>query len=913
MTSSPASTEPARPNTPHAAPSTAPTGKAYGAEQIKILEGLEAVRKRPGMYIGDTGIAGLHQLIWEAVDNSIDECMAGRATIVVVRILADGSISVMDDGSGIPVDPKSHPNPAYNGKPAVELVMTVLHAGGKFGEEGGAYKVSGGLHGVGISCVNALSQWLEVEILRDGRIYRIRFERGLTAKQLHVVGEVPPDARRKTGTTVTFMPDPQIFQETTFSHDTVLHRLKELAYLNPGVTIRLIDERVDPEGKLRDETFRFDNGVKEYVQHLGASRHALHEVVHLTGESGPLFCEIALQFNDSYNELLLSFANNIRTVDGGTHLSGFKTALTRVLNNYARQAGIVKEKDPAPSGDDWREGIVAVVSAKLPEPQFEGQTKGKLRNTEVEGFVSSVLGDRLAEWLDAHPAEAKRICQKGVLAAQAREAARKARDLTRRKSALDSGSMPHKLRDCTTRDVDRSEMFIVEGDSAGGSATQGRDVETQAILPLRGKLLNVERARLDKILGFEEIRTLISALRCGIGEEFDASKLRYGRVIIMTDADVDGSHIRTLLLTFFFRQMPELIRRGRIFIAQPPLYQITRGKSERYVLNEREMSDVLVSLGLEGASLLVREPADKGAPAIARTIEGEDLTKVVRTLRRVRELVDISERRGIPFLDLLASRAKDPTGAHRLPTHRITWSKRDGGHGEAFAFGDEDVERILRREELRRADFGEADGNASGRGGAIGIAMIRELHENRELAVLFVSLAEAGIDIDDWGLTQEEAVTGERLATRYAWRTPMRGRAKKPETPNAGASPEDDDEAHEADAEAFEQAPEAASGHKPGRPDHSIVEAAGVREILPKLLDVGRRGMEVKRFKGLGEMDASQLWETTMDPSTRTLLRVTWDDASVADELFSILMGEDVDQRRTYIEQHALEVKSLDV
>jgi len=904
-------TSSATPATPETAKSTAESIKpkgAYGADQIKILEGLEAVRKRPGMYIGDTGFAGLHQLIWEAVDNSIDECMAGRATIVVVRMLADGSISVMDDGSGIPVETKSHANPAYNGKPAVELVMTVLHAGGKFGEADGAYKVSGGLHGVGISCVNALSAWLEAEVLRDGKIHRIRFERGVTAKPLHIVGEITEDARRKTGTTITFMPDPEIFQETEFSHDTVSHRLKELAYLNPGVAIRLIDEKVGADGQMRDETYRFERGVREYVEHLGASRHATHEVIHVSGESGGLFCEIAMQFNDSYNELLLSFANNIRTVDGGTHLSGFKTALTRVLNNYAKAAGIVKEKDPAPTGDDWREGLIAVVSAKLPEPQFEGQTKGKLRNTEVEGFVSSVMGDKLAEWLDSHPSEAKRICQKGMLAAQAREAARKARDLTRRKSALDSGSMPHKLRDCTTRDVDRSEMFIVEGDSAGGSATQGRDVETQAILPLRGKLLNVERARLDKILGFEEIRTLISALRCGIGEEFDAAKLRYGRIIIMTDADVDGSHIRTLLLTFFYRQMKPLIEHGKIYIAQPPLYLIARGKQERYVLNEREMGDVLVTLGLEGAALVVREAGVRNMNAIERTIEGLDLSKVVRQLRRVKELVDIAERRGIPFLELLEARSKDPSGAGRLPTHRLLWSKPDGGHDEAFAFSEEQVEQILKREKLRRADFGEADsGDTRGDEGAMGVATIRELHENRELAVLFVSLGEMGIDISEWGMTQEEAITGERLATRFAWRTPQKGRAKK-----AAAAVADDDaegaEAGEESDEATEASPKAGA-----KADHSLIDVAGVRDILPKLLDVGRRGMEVKRFKGLGEMDASQLWETTMDPAKRTLLRVTLDAAGIANELFSILMGEDVEQRRNYIEQHALEVKTLDV
>jgi DNA gyrase subunit B len=872
-------------------------GQAYGAEQIKILEGLEAVRKRPGMYIGDTGAAGLHHLVYEAVDNSIDECMAGRATMVAVRVNADGSVSVADDGSGIPVEAKRHENPMYDGKPAVEIVMTVLHAGGKFGEEGSAYKVSGGLHGVGISCVNALSEWMEVDVQREGKIHKIRFERGRTAKPLHVVGEVPASAPRKTGTKVTFKPDHEIFPEIEFSYATLSTRLRELAYLNPGVTIRITDERVGPDGNIKDETHRFDHGLVEFVQHLNHNKQTMHEVIALKGgeASNSMTCEVAFQYNDSYNELLLSFANNIRTVDGGTHLSGFKTALTRVLNAYAKQSGILKEKDPVPSGEDLREGLAAVISVKLPEPQFEGQTKGKLRNTDIEGFVSAIVGERLQTWLDEHPSEAKKICLKGVIAAQAREAARKARELTRRKSALESGSMPAKLRDCTTKDVDRSEMFIVEGDSAGGSATQGRDVETQAILPLRGKLLNVEKARLDKILGFEEIRTLISALKCGISDDFDLSKLRYGRVIIMTDADVDGSHIRTLLLTFFFRQMPELIRRGKIYIAQPPLYLITRGKKSQYVLNESKMSDVLIELGLEGATLVVRR-----AESLPHRIEGEDLRRLVKALRRLRELADIVERRGVKFIDLLASRDDDPTpgkggsAGGSLPTHRVTWTG-----GEAFAWSEGQVEQILTRNTLRLPDLATelADGHGAKPTDARGVAMVRELHENRELALIFDQLADLGIDIDDYGLTFEEAVTGERLPTKYAWLTPHRSAAKKPVAAEEAAG----DTGEETEAPAKEPA----GGH--------LVPAPNVPSILDSLLDVGRRGMEVKRFKGLGEMDPEQLWETTMDVSRRTLLRVTWDDASAADELFTILMGEDVDQRRTYIEEHALEVKSLDV
>lgn len=879
--------------------------EVYGADQIKILEGLEAVRKRPGMYIGDTGVAGLHHLVWEAVDNSIDECMAGRATTVAVRVHADGTISVTDDGSGIPIQPKAHPNPAYNGKPAVELVMTVLHAGGKFGEENSAYKVSGGLHGVGISCVNALSERLDVEIYKEGKIHKISFARGVTAEPLHVVGDIDADSPRKTGTRVTFKPDPQIFPDTTFNQATLYTRLREMAYLNPGVTIRFTDERVGPDGKIKDETFRFDEGLKAFVEHLNHNKGVLHEVIALSGENeeAGLAVDIALQYNDSYNELVLCFANNIRTVDGGTHLSGFKTAITRCLNNYAKKSGILREKDPVPSGDDLREGLAAIISVKLPEPQFEGQTKGKLRNTEVEGFVAQIVSDRLLTWMEENPAQAKKICQKGVLAAQAREAARKARELTRRKSALDSGSMPHKLRDCTTKDVDRSEMFIVEGDSAGGSATQGRDVETQAILPLRGKLLNVEKARLDKILAFEEIRTLISALKCGIGPDFDIAKLRYGRVIIMTDADVDGSHIRTLLLTFFFRQMPELIRRGRIYIAQPPLYQITRNKKSQYVINERQMADVLVDLGLEGASLIVRditgatnEAGEVTEAKILQNIEGEKLTKLVRVLRRLNELTEIVERRGIRFLDLLSQRLHDPTGKHGLPTHRLLWQG-----GEAFAWSDEQAIALAKEHGLHLPDLREqinADQPAATTNAPT--VDIRELHENRELTELFRQLAELGIDIDDWGLTAEEAVTGERLPTKYAWSTPHRARKRAAATDGeAGATTTDQDTDTEEPTTAT--------------PEGRLVEAANIPGILETLLDVGRRGMEVKRFKGLGEMDPEQLWETTMDKGVRTLLRVTWDDASAADELFTILMGENVESRRTYIEDHALEVKQLDV
>ncbi len=895
-----------------------PANDNYTEDQIKVLEGLEAVRKRPGMYIGDTGLAGLHHLVYEAVDNSIDECMAGRASSITVKIQADGSCCVIDDGSGIPVGPMRHENPALNGKPAVEIVMTILHAGGKFGEEGSAYKVSGGLHGVGISCVNALSEWVEVEVRRAGKIHLITFERGKVDKPLHIVADIDADAVRKTGTAVTFRPDHQIFPDTTFDSSVLATRLRELAYLNPGVVIRFIDERVGADGKPRDETFKFDKGVLEFVEHLNEAKNTYTPAIFLRGENeaSSLVCEVALQYHDGYNELLLTFANNIKTVDGGTHLSGFKTALTRVLNNYAKSTGIVKEKDPVPSGDDLREGLTAVISVKLPDPQFEGQTKGKLRNTEVEGFVSSIVGEKLQTWLEEHPADAKRICQKGMLAAQAREAARRARELTRRKSGLDSGSLPTKLADCKTKDVEISEMFIVEGDSAGGSAKQGRDVVTQAILPLRGKLLNVERARLDKVLGFEEIRTLIQALKCGIGEDFDISKLRYGKVIIMTDADVDGSHIRTLLLTFFFRQMPDLIKRGKIFIAQPPLYQIAKGKQVQYVLNESKMADVLIDLGLTGASLLVRDIANtdaSGAPKVERTIEGDDARRLVKDLRRLRELADIVERRGIRFTELLEARENDPTNDRRLPSHRLSWrgaaATSDVGEtigGEMFAWGEDHARQLAKQHDLRIADVAGIEEEVAPTTGAEGEqpadhrapATLRELHENREIAVLIKNLGAVGIDIEDYGLVREESVTGELLPTKYVWRAPTRISAAARKAALSGDS-DGDEQAETTDAQDT-------AGFK-------FHEAPNVPSILDALLDLGRKGIEVKRFKGLGEMDADQLADTTMRLDRRTLVRVTWDEAGEADRMFSLLMGENVENRRKFIEDHALEVKMLDI
>jgi len=886
----------------------------YGSDQIKVLEGLEAVRKRPGMYIGGTGVNALHHLVYETVDNSIDEAMAQFASVVSVSIQADGSCTVIDDGRGIPVEPMRHEDPALNGKPAVEIVMTKLHAGGKFQQEDSAYKVSGGLHGVGVSCVNALSEWLECEVWRDGKVYKIEFERGVVKKPLHVVGDIPPGSSRKRGTQVSFKPDSTIFPETDFSFQTLSNRLRELSFLNPGVTIKLSDERVGADGKPKQETFRATNGLVEYVEHLMHGKTAVCSPVHLVREDPELsmVCEVALQYHDGYSESVLTFANNINNVDGGTHGQGFKVALTRSINGYARKAGFMKEKDPTPTGEDLREGLIAVVSVKLPNPTFNNQPKEKLLNPEVEGFVSSAVAETLETWMEEHPGEAKRLCLKGIVAAQAREAARKARELTRRKTALESGSMPHKLRDCKTKDFERSELYLVEGDSAGGSATQGRDVETQAILPLKGKILNVEKARIDKVLGFEEIRTLIAALRCGIGADFDIAKLRYGKIVIMTDADVDGSHIRTLLLTFFFRQMPELIRRGRMYIAQPPLYQVTRARKSQYVLNEKLLDDTLVDLGIDGSSLVVRRAEGEGdriETVIEKRIEGQDARKAIKQLRRLAELVEISERRGVRFVDLLSERAQDPTDAGRLPTHRLQWGAHD-----LPAWSEEQAYGLLEKHGLRLADEAEDDDattpdaasagatptpDADGEPVPVGpVATIRELHENRELERVFAELAEVGLSIDDWALVQEESVTGAKLPARFAWETTKTGKAApEPGTEASGDSGSEEESTDDPSVKSTSR----------------IVEAANLAMIVPALREIGRRGMEIKRFKGLGEMDAIQLWDTTMDPERRTMLRVTWDMGQEAEYLFSTLMGEHVEPRRKFIEDHALEVKNLDV
>jgi DNA gyrase subunit B len=792
------------------------------------------------MYIGPTNTRGLHHLVYEIVDNSIDEALAGFAKRIIVSINEDGSVSVEDDGRGIPVG--IHPTEKI---PTVEVVFATLGAGGKFDhKDGSPYATSAGLHGVGASVVNFLSEWLEVEVSRDGKVHHMEFERGKKASSLKVIG-----SRAKTGTKVTFKPDRDIFKDAgdiVFKYDVLAGRLRELAYLNEGLAIILEDKQTG-----KREEFKYTQGLVEYVRNLNEGKGVLHPNVIYFRKEEPqqrLIVEVAMQYHDGYNETILSFANNINTHEGGAHLSGFKTGLTGTINRHAERAGWLK--DTRPSGDDVREGLVALVSVKLPEPQFDSQTKGQLLNVEIESFV--------------HPKEAKQIFEKGIVAAEAREAARKARELTRRKNSLEGGSLPGKLSDCRSKSNEETELFLVEGDSAGGSAKQGRDSNIQAILALRGKLLNVEKANLVKMLGHEEIRTIISALGCGIRDDFNLAKRRYGKIILMTDADVDGSHIRTLLLTFFFRHMQELIRDGRIYVAQPPLYRVTRKKKREYVLNEKSMRAALTALGLEGTSLIIR---DNDTGKESARLEGDALKRVIELLNSLEDHVKVVQRRGIDFADFLARR--DRNG--RLPLYRIIV-----GGEEKFFHSSADRDEFLRENHFVVADDEPAIAGATP--GAIGATPAenseprpklnknQELHEVKEMERLFPVLEQHGLMIDDYFLTQEESVTGEKLPTKYALLN-----------------------------------------------DNQHHDIAGVAQIIPAIHRIGKTGIDIQRFKGLGEMNSEELWETTLDPSVRTLLRVTLPEAAEAERMFSVLMGEDVERRRQFIEEHALDVKNLDV
>ncbi|MEW6251091.1 MAG: DNA topoisomerase (ATP-hydrolyzing) subunit B [Planctomycetota bacterium] len=804
----------------------------YDESKVQVLEGVEHVRKRPAMYIGDTALRGLHHLVYEVVDNSIDEAMAGACRNISVTIHADGSVAVEDDGRGIPVGLK----PEYS-MSALELCLTQLGAGAKFDRD--SYKVSGGLHGVGVSVVNFLSEWLLVTVRREGKVWTMRFERGRTISPLETTG-----AADGTGTYVRFMPDRTVFADTSFHFDILAKRLRELAYLNPGVRIGFQDERTGTE-----ETYLFEQGIRQFVEHLNEGKEPLHAPVYFSREDPAqrLIVEVALQYTDGYTETMLSFANNINTVEGGEHLSAFRAALTRTVNAYARKNSLLKNNDPTPGGEDIREGLTAIVSVKVPEPQFEGQTKTKLGNSEVGTFVEQTVNELMGNYLEERPAEAKRIVGKTVQAALAREAARRARE-TARKSAMSGSGLSRKLVDCSSRDVGSTELFIVEGDSAAGSAKGYRDAKTQAILPIRGKILNVEKARLHKVLSHEEILEIIKAIGTGIGEEeFDLARLRYGRVIIMTDADVDGSHIRTLLLTFFFRQMRPLIEKGVIYIAQPPLYQLAKGKQRSYLVDDGALNSRLSELGLERISLEIRRA---GQPA--RTVQAAELRKLQRLIEEIERQARILGRRGIPFRAFVD---------RRLPDGRLPAIRALAGPQEHY-FSNE-------------ADFAAFRTEAAARGVTV---VKHELTEAQQLVRLFAQLGEFGCRVEDLFIEREEQITGELTPAVFVLQTPQ-------------------GETHELNT---------------------------LRELPEGVRSLGSKGWEIKRFKGLGEMNKDELWETTMNPANRVLRKVivgeTEDDpeqadidAVEADRIFSILMGENVEKRKDFIEQNAIHVKNLDV
>ncbi len=826
-----------------------PQNEAYDASKIQKLEGLEGVRKRPDMYIGDTGERGLHHCVFEIVDNSIDEALAGHARQISVIIHNDGSCSIEDDGRGIPVD--IHEKYKI---PALELVLTNLHAGGKFGK--GAYQVSGGLHGVGAKCVNAVAEWFKAEVSRDGEVYQMMFARGKTTQKMKVVGK-----SKHTGTKITFLPDPEIFVLTReFKYDILAKRLRELAFLNPGVSILLRDERENKE-----EMFRFNNGIEEYVQFLNRVKTAVHpKPITFNGEAAPdeskptakIMVDISLQYTDSYNELVYAYANSIHNIEGGTHLSGFRTALTRVVNNYAKANNLLKDKDPAITGDDVREGLTAVISVKVPEPRFEGQTKTKLSNGEVDGIVQKIVGEKLKFAFESTPSIAKKIIEKCLLSARARDAARKARE-TVRKTAMGGGGLPGKLADCSEKDPTLCELFIVEGDSAGGSAKQGRDRRYQAILPLRGKILNVEKARLDKILSNAEIRALITAIGTGIGDHegegaFDITRARYHKVVIMTDADVDGSHIRTLLLTFFYRQMRGLVEAGYVYIAQPPLYKIKRKKREQYVDDDREMNRILLELGSEDVKLVrLRDEV---------TLPGDKVDRVVEVISRLEVLGGGVTRYGCTLASYL-----DQHDEKTFDLPRYLARVRTGNNEEFFFLKDEDDRSKFYQDYQVSEDLFESNITRDVQREGVTVQQrinVYEIYENLELSKSLKEMAKLGLDIKQFTPSEQ---------ARY-------------------------------------HLIENASGSKP-----ETVELFSVLELVGKIRENGRRGLTVSRYKGLGEMNAKQLFETTMDPEKRRLLKVDIADAAAADAVFTMLMGEDVPIRRAFIEDNALNVSNLDI
>jgi len=813
----------------------------YNASNITVLEGLEAVRKRPAMYIGSTGAMGLHHLVYEVVDNSIDEVLAGYCKNIEVTIHPDNSITVLDDGRGIPVGP--HPDPKYKGIDALEIVLTKLHAGGKFDKN--SYKVSGGLHGVGVSCVNALAIKFEVEVYRDGKIYKQEYSQGKPLSGVKVTGKT-----NESGTKITFLPDPEIFTVIAYSFDTLTNRLRELAFLNAGTHIRISDERDDKE-----HIFDYDGGIKTFVQYLNANKVILNkDPIYFSKEKEGVSIEVAMQYNDSYNENIFTFVNNINTIEGGTHLSGFRSALTRAVNDYIKKNELSKSKDLTLSGEDVREGLVAVISTKVPNPQFEGQTKTKLGNSEVEGITKSIVGDALTTFLEENPGIAKQILDKAINAAEAREAARKAREMTRRKGALDSAALPGKLADCSEKDPAKTELFIVEGDSAGGSAKQGRDRTFQAILPLRGKILNVERVRLTKMLASDTIKTLITAIGAGVGkddQDFNIDKARYHKIIIMTDADVDGAHIRTLLLTFFYRHMPQLIDKGYVYIAQPPLYKVKKNKKEMYIDSEDELDKFLFQQALDGLEMaLVQNGKD------IKIIDNRKLGHIVSSISELDALLKKIQKKGVSWKDYLKFKADG-----RLPIYRITEE-----NNVRYIYSDKEWKEF--KDQL--------------------------LAKRRELEASQGQLA--GI----------EEVQIEDLLPEYKdlWELPRMDKLAK-QIEAEGLHLEHYGETHTKPVYRLQESEKKLQG--------DIYELSSTVELLETIRGLGNKGAAIQRYKGLGEMNPEQLWETTMDINNRKLLQVRMEDAVETDRIFTTLMGDQVEPRRVFIQTHALDVKNLDI
>ncbi|HEX4286959.1 MAG TPA: DNA topoisomerase (ATP-hydrolyzing) subunit B [Terracidiphilus sp.] len=857
-----------------------PDNGSYTGENIKILEGLEAVRLRPAMYIGSTGEMGLHHLVYEVVDNSVDEALAGYAKKIDVIIHVDNSITVVDDGRGIPTDMKTLPNGEKMS--SVEVVLTKLHAGGKF--DSSTYKVSGGLHGVGVSCVNALSQEFNVEIWRDNHTWEMDFSCGIPTTELRQTG-----TSKKRGTKVHFLPDKTIFTATEYNYDTLAQRLRELAFLNKGLEITLTDERIadTKTGESKHTEFKYAGGIAEFVKHLNKGKSVLHDKpIMMEATRDKIEIEIALQYNDSYSESVFSFANNINTVDGGSHLSGFRTSLTRTINAIGQSLGLFKDMKENLSGDDVREGLVAVVSVKLSQPQFEGQTKGKL-NSDIAGIVQAFVNERLGAFLEQNPPIAKRIINKAIEAARAREAARKARDLTRRKGALDGGGLPGKLADCSERNPDRCELYLVEGESAGGTAKQGRDRRFQAILPLKGKILNVEKARYDKMLGHEEIRAMITALGTGIGkDDFDPAKLRYGKIILMTDADVDGSHIRTLLLTFFFRHMTDLIKRDNVFIAQPPLYKIKKGKFEQYIKDDREFVKVMVKRASEG--LIVRHGE------AASRIEGAELTRFMTFLNEYLGFFEKVDKRirNERLTDLLA---------HAELTHRADFSSKQG----SSAAPEKLVDLHKKLKELSDET---------------GFKALNKPVEDEEHHTWSISLTDSqGAERHiDWALASSpefRQMMAKFNQIKDYLEPPFLIEYAAKSASTTDLSPEEE----EPDAEgapppgSAQTRAESKTTSRAARALREPVEKQTARELFDYIVEQGKKDYQVQRYKGLGEMTAPQLWETTMDPERRTLLLVKLEDIAETETIFTTLMGEDVEARRKFIEDNALDVKNLDI